>query len=437
MTPDDLLHMPAAEQARRVRADEVDAARLLRWQREAIARDNPAINAYVQLMPEGPPTAGSSPLAGSTFAVKDNIDVLGLPSHSGLRALHAQPAARSASVVQRLEAGGLTCLGKLNQHAMALGATNHNADFGDCHNPLRLTHTPGGSSGGSGAAVAAGLCGIALGTDTMGSVRVPAAYCGVVGFKPSFDALPLDGVMPLASQLDHVGVLARSVEDVRHAFALLGPPPSSFQGAAGGRSADPSRCELGVPDASAPLGATPEVAVAFEAALQRLRARGWRLRPVSLPIDRLGAVRRAGLLLSEAQLAVTLAPVLADRRHELPADLLAAIDYGAGRSAVDLARALLRLHELGHWVTRTLETVDALLLPTTPQTAFAMDAPVPVNQADFTVLANLAGAPAISLPLPVPAGALPVGLQAIARRGLDLPLLDIATLLEKSQLPGG
>lgn len=434
MTPAELLRLPASEQARRVRAGEVDATQLLRWQREAIARDNPAINAYVQVIAEGPPAPGSSPLAGTTFAVKDNIDVRGLPSHSGLRALHAQPAVRSASVVQRLEAGGLTCLGKLNQHAMALGATNHNADFGDCRNPLRPSHTPGGSSGGSGAAVAAGLCGIALGTDTMGSVRVPAAYCGVVGFKPSFDALPMDGVMPLASLLDHVGVLARSVEDVRHAFALLGPPGRPGDDPGGGPGAE---LDIGIPDPATPMGATPEVAAAFEAALHGLRARGWRLRPVPLPVERLGPVRRAGLLLSEAQLAVTLAPVLAERRHELPADLLAAVDYGAGRSAVDLARALVRLSELGHWVTRTLETMDALLLPTTPQTAFAMDAPVPVNQADFTVLANLAGAPAISLPLPVAAGALPVGLQAIGRRGLDRHLLHVAALIEDALRAAG
>ncbi len=421
-----LLAQSASEQARRVRAGEVSAPALLQWQREAVARENPALNAFVQVIAAGPPAAGESPLAGSTFAVKDNIDVRGLPSHGGLRALHAPPAARSATVVQRLEAAGLTCLGKLNQHAMALGATNHNADFGDCRNPRRLTHTPGGSSGGSAAAVAAGLCGIALGTDTMGSVRVPASYCGVVGFKPSFEAFPTDGVMKLASLLDHVGVLARSVEDARHAFAILGPGDSVPPGA----PREQAPLELGVPADAAALGADAEVAAAFDAALEVLRARGWRLRPVALPTERLGPVRRAGLLLAEAELGVTLAPVLAERRAEMPVDLLAMIDHAAGRSAVDLARALARMVDLGQWVTRTLESVDALLLPTTPQTAFPMDGPVPVNQADFTVLANLAGAPAISLPMPVPAGALPAGLQALGRRGHDAALLHVAGLVE-------
>lgn len=427
----DLLALSASEQARRVRAGELSAPALLQAQREAIARENPALNAFVQVIASGPPAAGDSPLAGSTFAVKDNIDVRGVPSHGGLRALHALPAARSATVVQRLEAAGLTCLGKLNQHAMALGATNHNADFGDCRNPRRTTHTPGGSSGGSAAAVAAGLCGIALGTDTMGSVRVPASYCGVVGFKPSFEAWPTDGVMPLASLLDHVGVLARSVGDARHAFAILGPGAAASPAGPG----EPAQLVLGVPADAAALGAEPGVAAAFAAALERLRAQGWRLRPVALPTERLGPVRRAGLLLAEAELGVTLAPVLAARRAEVPADLLALIDHAAGRSAVDLARALARMVDLGQWVTRALETVDALLLPTTPQTAFPMDGPVPVNQADFTVLANLAGAPAISLPMPVTTGALPAGLQAIGRRGHDLALLHLAGLIEAALAP--
>ena len=159
---------------------------MLRQQLAAIAAANPQLNAFVEVIASEPAAAhglSASPLAGTCFAVKDNIDVRGVASHAGLRALHAQPAPRDASVVARLKAAGLQCVGKLNMHAVALGATNHNADFGNCYNPHRRTHTPGGSSGGSGAAVAAGLCAIALGTDTMGSVRIPASYCGVGGIQ--------------------------------------------------------------------------------------------------------------------------------------------------------------------------------------------------------------------------------------------------------------
>lgn len=429
MMEGDLLRLSASEQARRVASGELDAQELLRLQRAAIGRDNPGLNAYVHVVDAPRIATGGSPLAGSTFAVKDNIDVQGIPSHGGLRALHARPAPRHATVVARLEAAGLACLGKLNMHAMALGATNHNADFGDCFNPVLRTHTPGGSSGGSGAAVAAGLCGIALGTDTMGSVRVPASYCGVVGFKPSFEALPTDGVMPLARLLDHVGVLARSVEDVRHAFALLHPAPAGTLPVSP-LPVDPRRFVLALPANLDALGADAEVVAAFQAAAGRLGACGWRMRPVAIPVDQLAPVRRAGLLLAEAELAVTLAPFLAERRAEVPAGLLAMLDYAAGRSALDLARALQRMVALARWVAATLESAHALVLPTTPQTAFAMAAPVPANQADFTVLANLSGGPAISLPMPVAAGALPAGLQAIGRRGADLQFLQLAALLE-------
>jgi aspartyl-tRNA(Asn)/glutamyl-tRNA(Gln) amidotransferase subunit A len=423
-----LLMESASAQARLIASRALSPADLLREQMDAIAKENPRLNAYVEVVATPAPSGPSrpSPLAGSTFAVKDNIDVRGLSSHSGLRALHAQACTEDAPVVARLKAAGLVCLGKLNMHAMALGATNHNADFGNCYNPHRPTHTPGGSSGGSGAAVAAGLCGIALGTDTMGSVRVPASYCGVVGFKPGFDELPVDGVMPLCRLLDHVGVLARSVEDVIHAFDILsvhGRRASSHaNGARDGRV-------FAFANAAA-LGAEPEVVAAYEAGLDRLRRAGFDLRPVEVSADRLARARRAGLLLSEAELRNTLAPVLEQRRAEVPADLLAMVDYAAARSATDLARALAVAVQAGQWLTRTIAPFDGLLMPTTPQTAFPMDAPVPGNQADFTALANMSGAPAISLPLPVGSGQLPIGLQMIGRRGADFELLDAALRAE-------
>src|SRR5690606_33919604 len=130
---------------------------------------------------------------------------------------------RDAAIVARLRAAGMHCLGKLNMHAAALGASNHNPDYGDCINPRRAGHTAGGSSGGSAAAVAAGLCGIALGSDTMGSVRIPAAYCGVVGFKPSHETLGLDGMVTLCRLLDHAGLLARCVEDIVAAMRVTAP----------------------------------------------------------------------------------------------------------------------------------------------------------------------------------------------------------------------
>ncbi|NPC56956.1 amidase [Caenimonas soli] len=429
MAVDPLLLESASTQARLMATKKVLPSELLREQLSAIARLNPLINAFVQVLtPEPAHSDAGSPLAGTAFAVKDNIDVAGLPSHSGLRALHAQPAQRDASVVARLKAAGLACLGKLNMHAVALGATNHNADFGNCYNPVRTTHTPGGSSGGSAAAVAAGLCGVALGTDTMGSVRVPASYCGVVGFKPGFDALPVDGVMPLSQLLDHVGILARSVEDVVHAFQAMTVPRAGAHRTAGRVASN--AYEFAAPANLDQLGVDPEVRAAFEAGLARLREQGFTLHPVVIAHELFSPARRAGLLIGEAGLRNTLATVLEHRRDEMPADLLAMIDYAGTRSATDLARALATVVSAGQWLTRTIEPFDGLLLPTTPQTAFPMAGPVPHNQADLTAMANMSGAPAISLPLPVPAGELPIGLQLVGRRGQDLELLEAATRAE-------
>jgi Asp-tRNA(Asn)/Glu-tRNA(Gln) amidotransferase A subunit family amidase len=423
-----LLLASATEQARQVSSGRVDAASLLRQQLAAIASANPQLNAFVEVIVPEPAAASStpsSPLAGACFAVKDNIDVRGVASHAGLHALHAQPALRDASVVARLKAAGLQCVGKLNMHAVALGATNHNADFGNCYNPRRLTHTPGGSSGGAGAAVAAGLCAIALGTDTMGSVRIPASYCGVVGFKPSFEAIATDGVMPLCRLLDHVGILARSVEDVVHAFRAIGDGAGKAMRDDDGDGSDvPLR--FAIPSSLDALGLEAGVREAFAAALEPLRDAGFTLHPLDLGEYPFGRARRAGLLLCEAELLNTLAVPLAQRRDEIPRHLLALLEYAEGAGAASLAGALTVVVEAGRWVHRALLPFDALLMPTAAQTAFAMDAPVPPNQADFTAMANMSGGPAISLPMPVQADALPAGLQLTARRGEDRLLLSAA-----------
>jgi aspartyl-tRNA(Asn)/glutamyl-tRNA(Gln) amidotransferase subunit A len=433
MAREDLLLRSASQQARLVASGALGAQKLLQAQLAAIDEGNAAINAYVAIDPQAKPSAGhdSSPLAGTGLAVKDNIDVQGFASHNGLRAWHAQAAVRDATVVARLRAAGMVPLGKLNMHAMALGATNHNVDFGNCLNPHRTTHTPGGSSGGSGAAVAAGLCAIALGTDTMGSVRVPAAYCGTVGFKPGHGEMPMEGVTPLCRLLDQVGLLARSVEDVVHALALVRNRPAESQAnAASPGNPRPGGFTFAIPSDLGALGLEPAVREAFDSALARLRGQSVALHPIDLHRYPFTKARQAGLLLCEAELRNTMDATLAEHRAEVPADLLAMVDFAAGRSATDLARALATVVDAGLWVREALRGFDGLLLPTAAQTAFAMDAAVPPNQADFTAMANMSGGPAISLPLRVAPGALPVGLQLIGHRCGDDALLAAAQFIE-------
>jgi Asp-tRNA(Asn)/Glu-tRNA(Gln) amidotransferase A subunit family amidase len=170
----------------------------------------------------------------------------------------------------------------------------------------------------------------------------------------------------------------------------------------------------------------------FESALDRLGSLGVRLQPLDFTHYRFAAIRRAGLLLAEAGLLDTLAVPLTHARAEIPADLLALLDFAAGKSAADLARALAIVVDAGQWVERALANVDGLLMPTAPQQAFPMDGPVPPNQADFAAMANMSGGPAISLPLSAGAGTLPVGLHLMGRRGSDRQILDSATFLEKT-----
>ena len=426
-----LLHQDAITQARAIATGRVTGAGLVAAQLAEIERRNPEINAFVQRIESPAPATGSnaaSLLAGACFAVKDTIDVAGMPSHAGLRALDAGPAVRTATCAARLESAGMVLVGKLNMHPVALGATNHNADFGNCYHPLRTGYTPGGSSGGSGAAVAAGLCAIALGTDTMGSVRIPAAYCGVVGFKPGFDEIPLDGIVPLSRLLDHVGILARSVADVTAAFAVMADP-------GGARPADGIADPLqtltfAVPSHRETLAMSDEVRQAYEAAIARIAQAGFVLREIDVSSYDFARVRRAGLLLCEAELLGSLAQPLALRPQTLPDDLRALLLFAAGKSAADVARALATAVSAGAWLQRRLRGIDGLLLPTAGQTSFPMSDPVPHDQADFTAMANMAGAPAISLPLPVDSGQMPIGLQLIGRRGCDIALLRAAARVD-------
>lgn len=421
MTTRTLLEMGACAQAQAIAQGHCTSGALLQAQYAAIAERDPRINAFLALaQPPVSPLDGTSSLAGTSFAVKDNIDVQGLPTASGLR-VTSRLAEQDAPAVARLRAAGLHPIGKLNMHPMALGASNHNPDYGDCFHPHTSGHSPGGSSGGSAAAVAAGFCSIALGTDTMGSVRLPSAYCGVVGFKPSHDLLGLEGVVTLCRLLDHVGVLARAVEDIQAAMQLLAPHAP--------QASAPARPRLGYVVRPETHGATPEVVQAYAAGLQRLREHldaDWV--PIKLAGVEPGKVRRSGLLLCEAELHPLLAPWL--EGDALPRDLQQMLRYIERKTAIDIGQALQTAAAAGEYLTTLTADLDALVLPTTPQTTFPMDGPVPANQAEFTVLANMNGAPAISLPLPVAANALPVGLQLIGHRGHDHRLLAMSSAVE-------
>ncbi|WP_203074545.1 amidase [Falsiroseomonas ponticola] len=387
-----------------------------------IAAEDGAIGSFWQVDRDGAlaaTPAGRGPLDGVAIGIKDNVDVAGLRTTAGIAAFRHRLADRDAPVVRRLREAGLVILGKLAMHEGALGATTDTPGFGRCMNPLRPGYTPGGSSGGSGAAVAAGFVPLAVGTDTMGSVRLPAAYCGVIGLKPTSGLVGRSGVVALSPRLDHVGILAASIEGAALGLeAMAGddpddpdsrPTPPGWR-ALPAAPADPRGLRIGLPEPVLAAPMEPAIRAAWEQAQARLREAGAILAPVSVPGWELTATRRAGLLLIEAE-AAALHPALVDGPEAATPGFRAALAYGRDAKGVRIAQALFRLAEARAGALRALDRCDLLLMPTAPQRAFPHGAPVPVDQADFTALANVAGLPALAFPWPAPDGDLPCSLQ--------------------------
>lgn len=365
-----------------------------------------------------------SALDGVPVLVKANIAVAGLPWHAGIGAYRDQIATEDAEAVARLRAGGAVILGTLNMEEGALGAVTDNPHFGRAYNPWGEGLTPGGSSGGSGAAAAAGFAPVTLGTDTMGSVRIPAAYCGVCGHKPSRGAIPTGGVMALSHSLDHVGPLAARATDLAPAFSVMSgiPLPSRekpFAGAVIGRW----RVELerDVPG---------EVMRAFEEALETLRAMGARIIDARLRGYDFGKTRREGLLISEYEGHAFHAPALEKTPEGFSPGFTGMLAWGAKQTRERYREALAMLDVCGVEAARTFSKMDFLVSPTALETAFAFGEPVPSGQADLTAFANFAGIPATNVPMGPGADGLPLGLQIMAGAGRDYATMALASAFE-------
>lgn len=368
------------------------------------------------------------PLDGIPIAIKDNVDVAGLACTAGSAALRNRLPAHDAPAAARLRAAGSVLLGKLNMHEGALGATTDNEAFGRCINPLHAGYTPGGSSGGSGAAVAAGLCSAAVGTDTMGSIRIPAAYCGVFGYKPGNETVPPTGVVPLCHQLDVAGPLATTAADCAvMARAMMGltdlaGPTASHP------SPDWSDLRVGVPKQLDLVTLEPAVTQGFRRFLSALEQRGARIMPIDLDHWDPTRARRAGLLASEAD---ALAWWRGEIGHELPgvSDTFGAmLRYAerAGSDKVEAARQALR--DLQGHAASAFQSVDLIALPTAPQTSFAHGTPAPINQADLTALANFYACGAWAIPIAAQDHV--VSAQLMAAPGRDRWLLSLAPALD-------
>ncbi|MEO1491339.1 MAG: amidase [Pseudomonadota bacterium] len=368
------------------------------------------------------------PLDGLATAVKDNLAVEGKPWTAGVAGRREVTAARDAHAVSRLRAGGAILLGGTNMDEAALGAVTDNPTFGRCFNPLGEGLTPGGSSGGSAAAVAAGFVDLAIGTDTMGSVRVPAAYCGIASIKPTFGAIDRDGLALLCPSLDTIGPMARDVRLLWPALRAMASPMAAAAWPAQDPPPDLSGVRFGVPTQLSLVDCRPEILDGLENARRAIGALGGTVRAIDLAGWNPHKARRAGLLVIEAEGAVELADLI-DRPGAISDPLRAMLIYGRDAPPEKLAAAKAEIASAAHSATDALDDVDALLLPTAPQRAFAHGTPVPANQADLTALANFAGLPAVAIPAAMPGEVLPASVQIIGRQWSDPKLLNWAEML--------
>ncbi len=372
-----------------------------------------------------------SPIDGAPIAVKANVAVQGAPWTAALTPFAHRIAQADAACVARLRAAGAVVIGVANMHEAAFGATTTSPLYGACMHPLRDGYTPGGSSGGSAAATAAGFCAAAIGTDTMGSVRLPSAYCGIVGMKPSFSRVSRAGVELLSWSLDHVGVHTATPGDARMLLEAIqgydSRDPFSLAFDIDEGDADLHGVRIGAP--ALDVAIEPGVARAFERAQARFTSLGAEVIALDLDVS-FAAVRRAALLITEAEGAVALAAVRGD--DGLSPGLRALLAYGATMPAEKLAQAQLSIAQTRAVLRRAFDAVDALILPTTPHVAFPHDQPAPATQADLTALANVAGLPAISVPMGADAEGLPCGLQIVAPFGEDAFCLALAEAFDSA-----
>ena len=410
---------------------------------EAIERLNPQLNAYLGLsstMLQEQALAAQhrrrdgviGRLDGIPIALKDNFDVAGGPTSAGL-AGRQKPVSDDAHVVSRLRASGAVLIGKTNMDEGALGAVTDNPHFGATHNPHRHGYTAGGSSGGAAAAVAAGLAVAAVGSDSLGSIRIPASYCGVYALKPTHGEISARGMVPAARRLDTVGLIARSADDLTVLLQVLAGYDADDARSRRRRVAlsppdwEPGRLRAGfLPDLRA-VGVHQDVVDVFEAALAKWPRELGERRTVDFADWDFARTRRAGLLLMEAEMLGTFASDLATDDH-VSEHFRRLLGYAAGKSAADYAAADRVLDAATLKMRRLFAQIDVLVLPTTPQGAFPLDAAVPDSQADLTSFASLAGCPAVNIPMGYLPDGMPIGLQLVGARGSDLRLLELASV---------
>lgn len=441
------VHQSIDALGRRLRSGSVTAVQLVEECLARIEATDRLLNAFILVSAEAARRQAAiaddelatghdrGPLHGIPISLKDLVDVEGQPTTAASRVREGHIAAQDALVVTHLRRAGAVFVGKTNLHEFAFGTTNEDSAFGPARHPLDETRSPGGSSGGSAISVATGMAIASVGTDTGGSIRIPAAACGLVGFKPAVGDISTDGVVPLSWTLDHVGPLASSVTDAWHVYRAL----SGQVDVAPLRATEMTRVRLALPRRYFCEVLEPGVRASFETAIERLRTQGAAIDEVAVTqADRTAAVYLP-IVLSEAAAFHAATLEASPERYTTPVRLrfemaryVLAEDYLLARRGREVLRVA---------VDEALDGYDALVLPTLPlvappigEVARAIDGvsyPVRNLMLRLTQLFDITGHPALTLPCGF-AGGLPVGLQLVGRQRGASDLFHAALAVERA-----
>lgn len=433
--------------SRQLAAEETTPGRLTRALLAVIEAKNPALNAFAATLKAediaDQPYNSQLPLSGIPIAIKDLIDLSGWPTRAGSPKLFGNPAAaKDSAVTERLKAAGAIILGKTNTHEIALGITGINPHTGPVRNPQDPTRITGGSSSGSAAAVAAGMCLAALGSDTGGSIRIPAALCGVVGLKPTFGRVSTRGVLPLSWNLDHIGPLTKTVRDAalllnvlagydsRDPASINRPPEDYCAGINGGvrgwRIALASGDYIDESDA--------DVRETLATAAETLQALGATVTPMEIARLRECAAANGTMVIADA--AAFHRDRLAQHPDWFGEDVRARLEKGRAVTSTEYALARRTQQEMKHYFSLFFEEYDLLLLPTTATHAAKIEgldsAAFAPKMTRFTAPFNLTGLPALSLPFGKTSAGMPLGVQLVSEAWGESKVLRAAHALEQA-----
>jgi aspartyl-tRNA(Asn)/glutamyl-tRNA(Gln) amidotransferase subunit A len=416
-----------------------------------IERLNPSLNAFITVIDlqdalksqlPGDNASSSNALRGIPIAVKDLFDTAGIRTTAGSKFFAEYIPQEDAFVVEKLKQAGAIIVGKTNTHEIALGVTGNNPHYGTARNPWDTTRIPGGSSSGSAIAVATGMALGALGTDTGGSIRIPASLCGIVGFKPTFGGVSLRGVFPLSWNLDHVGPLTKCVKDaaaILQVISIYDPmDPASSRMLTGdylGHLVDDvtgRKIALGAGDYIE--SADSQVLSAVREAVQMFESLGCKVQEVNVDWMREAALANKTMTQSDG------AAVHRDRLKEHPEmfgeDIRRRLEDGAKTTSTEYILARRTQVEVRKRFEQFFESYDLLITPTTPIPAPTIAGHDAVEQAGrltrFTAPFNLAGLPALSLPCGLTEQGLPIGLQIVSRAWADAKVLNAGYAFEQA-----